>query len=79
MAFTRSIRLDRIADEGLREQLRELEENSLSNVIQLEKAPTAAEPLLEDTTIGEYNGVIYWRVENTILVITPSSTITVTT
>ena len=78
MAITRSIRLDRIADEGLREQLRELSENSLSNVIQLEKAPTSENPLLEDNTIGEFEDVLYWRVENTILVFTPGSTITIT-
>ncbi len=78
MTFTRSIRLDRIKDEETREQFRELEENSLSNVIQLDAAPTADVPLLEDTTIGEFESVLYWRVRNKILVLTPSSTITLT-
>ncbi len=76
--ISRSITVDRIKDAEVREQIKELQEEALGNIIQLEKAPTASAPLIEANTIGEFEDKLYFRIGQTILVFTTSSTITIT-
>lgn len=52
-------------------------ENAFGNPIKLSAAPTASEPLLEDNTWGIYSNTLYLRNGGTILVFSPSSTITI--
>jgi len=59
------------------EQIKAIKEDATGAVIVLDAAPTVGKPLLEDGERGVYNNVLYLRVRDTILVFTPSSTITV--
>lgn len=52
--------------------------NAQGVIIGLSGIPTATAPLLKANEWGTYSNVLYHRVANTILVFTPSSTITVT-
>jgi len=67
-----------IADEILRYHVEDIQEGFQENYIELSAAPTASEPLLEDNENGTFENIYYKRVANTILVFTPSSTITIT-
>lgn len=67
-----------IKDLVTREHIKFLQENLIGNPLSLDAAPTAAAPLLENNESGVYNNVYYKRVEGTIYVFNPSSTITIT-
>jgi hypothetical protein len=69
---------DRIKDSDVKDHLDFLYENSFGNPIDLSAAPTAGTPLLEDSQLGIFAGILYLRKDMTIYVITPSSTITIT-
>jgi hypothetical protein len=45
--------------------------------LQLSAAPTATAPLLKANEWGFYSGKLYYRIQNIIYEVTPSSTITV--
>ena len=68
-----------IEGENNQEILRYIFEEAMGNIIELSAAPTATAPLLEDKTVGEYDGTLYWRVGKNIYSITPDSTIAITT
>lgn len=69
---------DRIQDEDVRLAIDYILQEGLGNAIELAAVPTATEPLLQANEWGYYSGVLYFRMGQTIFVITPSSTITVT-
>lgn len=70
--------LDDVKEINLREHLQFIQEEAAGNALELSAAPTATEPLLEDGEAGVYGGLIYSRIGDTIYVVTPSSTISVT-
>ena len=70
--------LDDVKEINLREHLKHLQEESKGRDLELSAAPTADDPLLEDGEAGVYGGIIYSRIGDTIYVVTPSSTITIT-
>ena len=67
-----------IKDEETRQMADFILGQGLGNAIELEAVPTATAPLLEDNEWGTYSSIVYFRVSNTIYVITPSSTIPIT-
>jgi len=69
--------LDLIKDNEVKEAINHLQENAQGNPLDLGAAPTATTPLLEDGEEGIYSDVLYKRQGGTILVFTPSSTITI--
>ena len=66
-----------IQDKETREAFEFMQENALGTAITLSAVPTADVPLIQANEWGVYAGVLYFRVENTIYVVTPSSTIAV--
>jgi len=52
-------------------------EEAQGKVLTLSAAPTATAPLLQSGEWGVYSNVLYHRVESTIMVFTPGSTISV--
>ena len=66
-----------IQDEIMRSHIEDIQAGFQENVVLLEAVPTADEPLLEDNEVGAYGGLYYRRTGDTIYVITPSSSITV--
>ena len=78
MGLTVKLNIDTIKDNDVREHVKELQEQATGRVIELSAAPTASVPLLEDNERGTFENIFYRRVASTILVFTPSSTISVT-
>ena len=70
--------LELIKDNETRLAVEFLQENAIGKAIELSAVPTAAAPLLKDNEIGYYSNIVYFRIENKIYVITPSSVITIT-
>ena len=69
---------DSIEDYEVRTQLETIQEGAFGNPITLDDTPTAAVPLLQADQWGTNSDILYLRKDDTILVFTPSSTITVT-
>ena len=69
---------DSIEDYEIRTQLEEIQEGAFGNPITLDATPTADTPLLEADQWGTESNILYLRKDDTILVFTPGSTITVT-
>lgn len=69
---------DLIQDVETRLAVEHILQEGFGNPIALSAVPTATIPLLEANSWGMYNGIIYIRRADTIYVVTPSSTITVT-
>lgn len=67
-----------ITDEEMREQVKEIQEQALSNILKLTTTPTAAVPQLEDNALGDDDTDLWIRVGNQLLQITPTSRITIT-
>ncbi len=67
-----------IKDTEVKDHLEFIQDKAQGTILSLDAAPTATVPLLAANEAGVYSSVLYWRVADTILVFTPSSTITVT-
>ena len=67
-----------IEDIVLKDHVDSVNANFLQNAIELDAAPTAAVPLLDDDEVGIYSNAIYWRKSSTIYVFSSDSQITIT-
>ena len=67
-----------IEDKVLKDHLDSINQEMLQNAIELDDAPSAGTPLLEDNTIGINGTSLYVRKGLTIYVFASDSTITIT-
>jgi hypothetical protein len=70
--------LDLVEDKNTREALKFVHQEGFGNPIVLGSAPTADEPLLAANEWGIHSDTVYIRVGQTIYVISPDSTISIT-
>lgn len=70
-------KVDAIQDEVTRKALENVHEGAQGVSLELDAAPTATSPILQDNERGIYSGALYERKGKTIYVFTPSSTITI--
>jgi hypothetical protein len=71
-------KIDAIQDEVTRKAIEDVHSGAQGVSLELDAAPTATAPVLQDNERGIYSGALYERKGNTIYVFTPSSTITIT-
>lgn len=66
-----------IEDKLIKDHFDNINDEFAQNAIELESAPTATEPLLEDNTNGIYNNSLYIRKGSTIYVFSSDSQISI--
>ena len=69
--------IELIKDDEVRHAIEFIQEEALGKIIELSAIPTAAEPLLEDDTIGRYLDKVYIRKGMRIYRIDPGLVITI--